>query len=285
MYASAWPSDAGGGAVAAGPVRQRAVGRALIAATGPAGATRPVRIAEGGSLRLRLPRTGAGWLEAVLINTAGGTACGDAYFIAARAQAGAHLVLTTPAAEKVYRSDGATATVDAELTLEAGSVLEWMPQETILYDAARLSRRFRVEMAGDCSLTMVEAVAFGRAAHGERMASGLLNDRWTIRRDGRLIYADALRLEGMIGDDLARPAIGGGAGAVATIVHVSPDAGGRLEGLRGLLETCSCECGASAWNGLLVARFAADGIGPLRRDLARVLSGFRGAALPRVWMS
>ncbi len=285
MYASAWPSEGGGAPAGGDPVRQRAEGRIVLVAAGQGAGTRPERIAEGGSLRLRLPKSGAPWLEAVLINTAGGTACGDAYSIAAEAGPCAHVVLATPAAEKIYRSDGPVATMDAALTLKAGAHLEWLPQETILYDAARLSRTFRVEMAGDARLTMLEAVAFGRAAHGERLASGLLKDRWTVRRDGRLVYADALHLEGRIGDDLSRPSIGGGAAAIATLVHVAPDAQAKLESVRALLEACGCECGASAWNGMLVARFAADGIGPLRRDLVRFLNAFRGAALPRVWMS
>jgi len=295
--AASWPSERGpsesvpAAAVvpraspADGP-RQRSRGRVHVEAALFGGASRLKDLAEAGALRARLPRGGVG-LEAVVVNTAGGVACGDRFELSATARAGAHLVVATPAAEKVYRSDGPVAQIAVALTAEAGARLEWLPQETILYDRARLERRFSVELAPDSRFLAFEALALGRLAHGDVMGEGRLCDQWRVRRGGRLVYADALRLDGDLGALLARPAVAAGARALATLLYVAPDAEARLEQARGLLagpaDAGGCEAGASAWSGLLAVRWLARDIATLRRDATSFLMGFRGAPMPRVW--
>lgn len=246
-------------------------------------ATRVARVAESGSLRVRMPRVPGPMLEAVLINTGGGIACGDRFDFELEAGPGAQIVLATPAAEKAYRSDGPTAEIMLKMTLGSGSDLAWVPQETIVFNNARLARRFEADVAADARLLLFEAVVFGRAARGEVVSEGHFEDRWRIRRDGRLVYADALRLGGPIAGLLDRPAIGAGARALATLLYVAPDAEERVDEARALLEGSICATGASAWNGLLAVRFLARDAAELRRDAARFLEGFRGCALPRVW--
>jgi urease accessory protein len=281
MYASALRSEA----ARCAPVRQRAEGRVALAVARFGPATRAARVAEAGSLRVRMPRVAGPTLEAVLINTGGGIACGDRFAIDVDAGPDARLVVTTPAAERAYRSDGATADMSVRLTLAAGADLAWLPQETIVFDRARLARRITCDMAADARLLLFEAVVFGRTARGEEVEEGFFEDRWRIRREGRLIYADTLRLDGRVAALLERPAIAGGARALATMLYVAPDAEERLDEARSLLEGRSCMAGASAWNGLLAVRFlGADGA-ELRRDGAHFLQGFRGCALPRVWQS
>lgn len=266
----------------AGPARQRSEGKVRVAAGAFGGVSRLVDLAESGALRARLPRGGAG-LEAVIVNTAGGVACGDVLAIAASAQAGAHLTLATPAAEKVYRSDGPCAEVHVQLRAEAGARLDWLPQETILFDRARLKRRYDVALAGDAAFLSFEALALGRLAHGDAMGEGHLEDHWRVRRDGVLVYADALRLSGPIAARLARPAVANGCRALATLLYVAPDAEARLEEARTHLDGARCEAGASAWNGVLAARWLAPDIETLRRDATSFLMAFRKAPLPRVW--
>lgn len=265
--------------------RQRAEGRVAlqVARLGPA--TRATRVAEAGSLRVRMPRAAGTTLEAVLLNTGGGIACGDRLSVAVDASPEARAVLTTPAAEKVYRSDGVTAEVSVRLTLAAGADLAWLPQETILFDRARLRRRFEADLAADARLLLFEAVVFGRTARGEEVTEGFFEDRWRIRRDGRLVHADTLRLEGPVAGLLDRPAVGGGARALATLLYMAPDAETRLDESRALLEGCACMAGASAWNGLLAVRFLARDGAELRRAAIRCLEGLRGGPLPRVWQS
>ena len=282
--AASWRSeDSGAAAAPSAPAgRQRSEGRVRIRAAAFGGTTRLMDMAEGGALRARLPRS-AGPLEAVLVNTAGGVACGDVFSIAAEAGPGAHLVIATPAAEKVYRSDGASAEIDVRLAAGAGARLDWLPQETILFDRARLKRRYAVDLDGSAAFLSFEALVLGRLAHGDTMGEGHLEDHWRVRRDGRLVFADALRLAGPIGTLLARPAVAGGNRALATLLYVAPDAEARLEEARALLEGACCTAGASAWNGLLAVRFLSPDIETLRRDAASFLMAFRHAPLPRVW--
>jgi len=284
MYVNAWPFE--GVSQSTIPERQRAIGRVAFSAAGLNGRTRPMRIEESGSMRIRLPK-GEGWgLDGVLVNTAGGIACGDRFSVEIEAQAGASVTIATPAAEKVYRSDGPVAELSVGLALGAGARLDWLPQETILFDRARLVRRLDASMPEDARLTLFEAVVFGREARNERITHGLFEDRWRIRRGQRLVYADTLRLDGPIADLLQKPSVGKGARALATMIHVAPDAEARLESVRAYLPAGNgCDAAASAWNGLLAVRFCAETIGALRAAAIPFLLAFRGEPLPRVWLS
>ncbi|MCJ2126079.1 urease accessory protein UreD [Methylobacterium sp. J-077] len=271
------------------PARQRSNGRVHLRAgpVGGAGPTRILDLAESGPSRLRFPR-GEGALEAVLVNTAGGVACGDAFTIALDLAPGADLVLTTTAAEKIYRSDGPVSQIENRVTVAEGARLAWLPQETILFDRARVRRRFEADLVEGAALLAVEIVTFGRAARGERITDGLFADTWRVRRAGRLVYADSFLLDGPISDLLARPAIGGGARACATLLDVSDGAEARLEEARALLDEAAAsgiEAAASAWNGHLVVRALSVAVGPLRSLVARVLAGYRDRPMPRVWQS
>ena len=181
---------------------------------------------ETGGYRLRLPRSHGGPCEAVIVNTGGGMAGGDRADFAFAAEDGAAVTLTTTAAEKVYRgaeAGGAEAEtrVGVALTLGRGATLDWLPQETILFDGARLSRRLDVEMAEDADLLLAETLVFGRLGMGERVGSGRVRDRWRIRRGGRLALAEDLDIGGDVAGLLDRPALGGGARASATVVWAS----------------------------------------------------------------
>jgi urease accessory protein len=244
-----------------------------------------VRIGERGSLRLRLPRVPGPTLEAAVLNTGGGIACGDRFSISVDAAADARLVVATPAAEKAYRSDGPMAHVSVRLTLAAGAEIAWLPQETILFDRARLQRRIDVEMDESARMLLFEAVVFGRTARGEEVSEGFFEERWRIRRGGRLVHADTFRLSGPIGPLLDRPAVAGGARALATFIYAAPDAERKLDQARAILGDASCTAGASAWKGLLAVRFLARDGAELRRAAARFIEGFRGCPAPRVWQS
>lgn len=263
--------------------RQRADARLSLRVERIGGATRVARIAETGSARIRLPKVEGPALEAVTINTGGGIAEGDSFSTAIEAGAGANLVVTTAAAEKIYRSLGRAAEIRTTISVEAGGHLDWVPQETILYDRARLHRSIHVELAADASVTLFEAAVFGRAAFGEEVGEGFYEDRWRVRRAGRLVYADTLRLAGNVAARLRAPTVAAGARALATVLHVAPDAEARIDEARACLEGAGAECGASAWAGMLCIRFLAPDSETLRRDAARFMTLFRGRPLPRVW--
>ncbi len=240
---------------------------------------------QSGCLRARLPRVDPGErVELVVINTGGGLTGGDVIDQTVRWGQGAVATVTTQAAEKVYRAIDAPALVRTTIAVGPGADAEWLPQETILFDGARLDRTLAVDVVGGARFLAVETLLFGRTARGEAMARGALVDRWRIRRDGRLIHADSLCLEGCPQAMLALPAVGGGAAAAATILLVAPDAAAGLSPLRAVLADAASRSAASSWNGLLVARFVAPDGETLRRALLPALACLRGASrLPRVW--
>ena len=140
-------------------------------------------------------------------------------------------------------------------------------------------------MAPEARLTLAEAVVFGRAAMGEVFETGAFYDRWRIRRGGRLVFAEDVRLEGSCQQVLARRAVAGGARALATILYAAPDAEARRDEARTLLQDARSECGLSAWGGMIVARFLSPDPQALRADLARFLEGLCGRSLPRSWQT
>jgi urease accessory protein len=244
--------------------------------------THRTRVHEDGSLRVRFPNAASQALEAVVVNTGGGMTGGDRFAIEIALDEGASLMAGTAAAEKVYRSTGPDAEMAVRLTLAAGARLAWLPQETILFDRARLSRRIDIELADGASLIMAEAIVFGRAAMGEFMTEGHLSDRWRLRRSGKLIYADTARLDGAIAAKLAERAVTNGGIAVASVL-VAPGGEGELAKVRALDEQFVGEVGISAWNGIAVARLCAKDGAALRHDLIAVLAAL-GAQVPRLWL-
>src|SRR6202140_1640003 len=195
------------------------------------GVTRRRHLHESGSLRVRFPSPESEGLSAVFVNTAGGIAGGDRFDIDIATGEGSRLAVTTAAAEKVYRTDGPAAQLDIALKAAAGSHLAWLPQETILFDRARVLRRIDIDLAEGASLLLCEIVVFGRAAMGERMLQGEFVDRWRVRRGGRLVFAENIRLDGDIGEKLSRPAIAKAGVGIGTALIV-PGGGGAGGGGR-----------------------------------------------------
>jgi urease accessory protein len=248
------------------------------------GVTRRRHLHESGSLRVRFPSPEADGLSAVFVNTAGGVAGGDRFDIDISAGEGTRLAVTTAAAEKIYRAAGPAARLDIALRAESRAHLAWLPQETILFDRARVSRRIDIDLAEDASLLLCEIVVFGRAAMGERMQQGEFVDRWRLKRGGRLVFAETVRLDGDIGEKLTRPAIAKAGVAIGTALIVPGDEA-LVERIRELTNSVSGEVGISAWNGFAMARFCAQDAARLRADMMAVLGRASDAALPRLWLN
>src|ERR1700722_16276717 len=186
----------------------RVAGKVAFVVDRVEGVPRRRHLHESGSLRVRFPSPEADGLSAVFVNTAGGVAGGDHFEIDIAAGEGSRLTLTTAAAEKIYRAQAHPARTDIALRAAAGSHLGWLPQETILFDRARVSRAIDIDLADDASLLLCEIVVFGRSAMGERVLQGEFVDRWRMRRGGRLVFAETVRLAGDIDEKLKRPAVG-----------------------------------------------------------------------------
>src|SRR5262249_33384221 len=160
--------------------------------------------------------------------------------------------------------------VETRLTVVAGARLDWVPQETIVFNRSGLARRLEADVDPSATLLAVESVVLGRTAMGESVDQTVVRDAWRIRRGGRLVFADTTRIDGDAKGLMAGPSTGGGAAAFATLVLVAPDAEARLETARSVLADMTFEGGASAWNGILVARMLAAGGQPLRSGLIRL---------------
>jgi urease accessory protein len=260
----------------------RARGKIALAVRALDGVTRRARVHEEGSLRVRCPNRQGDELEAVIVNTAGGMAGGDRFALEIMVEAHARLLVTTAAAEKVYRTLDPDASVDVRLAVATGGALAWLPQETILFDRARLHRSIEVDLADDARLLLAEAVVFGRSGMGEAVDDGGLFDRWRVRRNGELIHAEAMRLEDDVSARLAERAVAKGGVAVATVL-AAPGDDATVAAVRAQ-DNFRGEVGASAWNGFALVRLCAADGAALRHDLVTVLSAIRGT-LPRLWLN
>lgn len=267
------PSDA---------AQPRAIGAVRLVARQGENSSQIAGLRQSGSLKLLFPRPNGAALDAVILNTAGGLTGGDKMQVDVTAEPAAHVTLSSQAAERAYRAVGSTcATVDVRLTVGAGARIDWLPQETILYDGAALTRTVRVDLHPTARALLVEPVIFGRKAMGEIVRDARLHDRWEVRVDGALHFVDALRLQGDLACQLSRAGVAGGAGAMAAVLYAGPDAAACLPRLRVLLPPTA---GVSLIrDGVLIVRLlAADGFG-LRKALIPVLEYLGDAPLPKVW--
>lgn len=268
------------------PAHQRARGALDLSFKRRGGATVLAGLRQEGCLKARFPHPERGaWAGAVTLNISGGVAGGDVLETRITAGHGARCTIAAQAAERLYRAlpGTAPARIRTGIAVEPGAALEWLPQETILFDGCALDRTLTVDMAEDCWFLGVEQIVFGRAAMGETLRTASLRDAIRLRRAGRLLLHDAIRLGGAVHDALDRPAIGAGARTVATILHAAPDADARLDALRAALS--GHDAGASAWDGLLVARLVTPDGASQRAAIVAGLATLRaGRPLPRVWM-
>ncbi|MDD2869268.1 urease accessory protein UreD [Neomegalonema sp.] len=265
------------------PAPQRAEGVLRLALKQEAGRTRPDRIYQEGCAKVRLVKgpLGATEAEPILINSSGGLTGGDRFSVEIELGPGAEAMASTQACERIYRASGGEVEIRNRLRLGPGARLDWLPQETILFDGAALSRSLEADLAPDSEFLAVEAILFGRKAMGETLTHATLRDRWRIRQGGRLLHAEDLRLEGPVSEILARASTLRGGAALATLLHVGRRAESLLEPLREIL---GAQGGASFWRGRLLARLTApDGLS-LRRRLEPALTLLRGGRpLSRLW--
>jgi len=263
----------------------RAVGRIAFTVAAGLGGSRRGRVHEAGSLRVRFPNGNSqAALDAVIVNTGGGMTGGDRFDVDIKVGAGARLTVTTAAAEKIYRSLGPDTDIGVKLDVGPGGALAWLPQETIVFDQARLRRNIDVALARDANLLLAEAAVFGRSAMGETVIQGHFSDRWRLRVGGVLVFAETLRLDGDIAQRLAQHAITSGGVALASVIKY-PGNDSDAMAVRAMQERFAGEVGVSAWNGLVVARLVARDGAALHRDLVAVLTTLDAAPLPRLWLN
>ena len=246
-------------------------------------------------LRVLFPRAPEpGTPVAALVSTSGGLVGGDRTLVRVRLERDASAVVMSGAAEKVYRSGGATCQVRAELSVQEGGRLDYLPHETIVFEAARVDRTTAIDLAPACRVLACGMLVFGRSASGEVLRRGYIRDAWEIRRNGRLLWADALLMDGDLERPLAAAACLGGGAAIATMIFAGDDAAGQLALARKLLEAHTADdhthrSGATMVAGLIIARWIGLDAHRLRTAFGSFLAAFRhlaagrGPSLPRLW--
>ncbi|WP_297777794.1 urease accessory protein UreD [uncultured Roseovarius sp.] len=262
------------------PLYQRSHGAAHVGLLpGPAGA-RIDRLHQTGSAKAFV-HPGASGPEVVFLNTSGGLAGGDSLAYSLDLAAGGRATATTQTAERAYLSTGSAAHVTVRHTVGAGAHLDWLPQETILFDSSHLIRETSIELAEDASCLMLEAVVLGRAAMGETLAEVTLRDTRRISRLGRPVMIEPLHLgtEALT----AGPAVLGSARAFATLALVARGAEDAVDRARAELTEDGVTGGASGFDGKLMIRLMAGDGWPLKRQIMRLVSALRPGPLPRVW--
>jgi urease accessory protein len=241
-------------------------------------------------IRVLFPRTLRNEVqEAVLVNTSGGIAGGDRLESRVTAMEKASITVTTQAAEKVYRAIHEFAHITTALRACDSAKLAWLPQETIVFNRARVCRRTEIEVSSGAELLALEWLVLGRAAHGEKMSAGEITDSWRVMKDGRLIWADSFRATDDVFPHLSRKALLSDSAAVATLLYFGPNLDERLQFLRDLASSLECQCAATLVGGLLVVRFAAKASCDLRAALSNVLQQFGNQlgpgpfGVPKMW--
>jgi urease accessory protein len=316
-----------GGCRSEGVSLQRAVGELRVAVKRFGAETVLDELRQVGCLKARFPRRVVpGWMDVVMLNTGGGVAGGDRLDLSFTVGVDGQATIAAQAAERFYRAlaTDSPSRVRTRVTVAAGGALEWLPQETILFDRCALDRRLEIDLAANARFLGVETLVFGRMAMGERVRQGFLRDLIRVRRGRELLLHDAIRIDGEIDVVMQRAAVGAGAAVVATMVYVAPNAAAKLDAIRAswtpepsasqssswpdnrasgrgvtrLSPATSSwpgstrpsahepvEAAASVWNGMLVARILGPDSASVRSTVLAALDVLRESRpLPRVWL-
>jgi urease accessory protein len=270
---------------------QRVDGCGRVVLSGSAVGTRIEDIFERSPIRIMFPRVGYCPVgEAVIINTAGGIAGGDRLECSVAALPGASIAVTTQAAEKIYRALHEPAYVRTMLKACDSARLAWLPQETIVFNRARLRRTTEIELFSGSELLALEWLILGRAAHGEIVVGGSISDSWYVKKDGRLVWADSFRITDETFAHLNRKALLSNCNAIATLIYFGPDLDERLEFLREIPRSLGCDCAMTLVAGLIVVRFAAKQSYDLKLALRSFLQqvepelGSGPFRVPKMWV-
>jgi len=269
---------------------ERASGAGRIVLTGDESVTRVAEVYQKFPIGILFPKIGDGQIkEAVIINMSGGVAGGDRFEIEVEALNKASFAVTTQAAEKIYRALDRPARIATKLKVCEGAKLAWLPQETIIFNKARIRRQTEIDLCSGAEVIALEWLVLGRAASGEEVVSGYILDSWRIRKDGHLIWADGFLVADETFAQLHRKALLSNWRAVGTLIYFGPNLDARLRSLREIATSLDCECAATIVGAIIIVRVAAPVSRDLKRGLRSLLEQFsrelgRGPfGVPKMW--
>lgn len=220
-------------------------------------------------------------LQAIMINTSGGLTGGDQITAEVHAGENSHITLTTQAAERAYRAQSGRAEMHSKLHIDEGASLFWLPQEMILFEGSALNRSLTANLAPSARFLMVEPVIFGRAAMGETLNNIWFRDQIRVWRSGSPLYFDGVELAGNFADRQMQAALTAGAGAMASLLYVAPNAAAHLAFIQASLPETA---GASLLqDDVLTIRILAEDSHMLRQSLLPILDRLSEDGLPTSW--
>jgi len=256
-----------------------------------AGRSTLARRSHSGPLRVQrdLYPEGPHTCHNIVLHPPGGIAGGDALALDVSLDPGSAALLTTPGAGKWYRSQGLPASQTLEFSLARGACLEWLPQETILFDGALARMRTRVSLDEGSQYLGWEILCFGRTASDERYASGSLAQRTEVFRAGERLWTEQGHLQG--DDALFASALGlAGRTVCGTLLAAGAEAGNALlAALREVPVGAGALAGITRLPGMLIARWLGDCSEDARRYFAALWALLRpelrglAAVPPRIW--
>lgn len=247
-----------------------------------------------GPLRIQRPffPEGPAPLHLYLLHPPGGLVGGDVLDINVDVRENASTLLTTPAAQKLYRSAGQTSQQTVELRVAVGAELEWLPTETIVFDGALAQQTTRVFLEPGAGFIGWEMGGFGRPASGIAFETGALNQNFELYRASEPRLIERIQVCG--GSELLDAAYGyAGQRAYGTLVAAPADearAGELVELVRQhIVEIAGLSCAVTAVDGIVVVRALARGLELIRPALVRSWETLRPAMFarratpPRIW--
>jgi urease accessory protein len=222
-----------------------------------------------------------------VLHPPGGVVGGDRLQLAVTVESGAHALITTPASAKFYRSQGATAQQQQRLCVKDGAVLEYLPQDTILFDACQVSTTTRVDLTAAAKFAGWEILCQGRPASGEKFSHGQCRQAYEMYREGKPLVIERTHLQG--NTQLQSAKWGLANYPVLGTMLVSDANAQLLEQARQIHVDCAALFSATLINGVLVCRYLGyQGI-EARECFAQVWAAIRPqwigreACRPRIW--
>lgn len=229
----------------------------------------------------------SGRAHVYLLHPPGGYVGGDCQALSVQCDPHAEVLLTTPSATKCYRSLGPTVSLQQRFSVGRRAYLEWLPQETIVFNGARVSNMVRVDLCSDASFLGWDILCLGRPASAELFTSGFFNQRFSVWRDGKPLWIERGDYEG--GSALLQNRFGLGGHAVTATFICTEVSESVMRSLRSEDENAKNCLSISQIADILIVRYLGGSAEEARKAFVRLWGIIRRegwnapACEPRVW--
>jgi urease accessory protein len=226
--------------------------------------------------------------QSIILHPPGGIAGGDSLSIDVVVEPDAHVQFITPGAAKWYRSSGGAARQVVSLDIGDGGVVEWLPQESIVFNGAIAQTETTIRLAPTAIYVGWDVVCLGRTASSERFVAGRLTQGLSVRRAEALLYAERIALAGG-GGDLDSPVALNAAPVFGTLLAIAPTISDAMLTSSREVAAREGDLAVTRLPGLMVARYRGASCEAARACFTslwtrlRPLLFARDAVVPRLW--